>query len=407
MSGKKFDLIGTLFSVVGALIPCVIILYYRVTGGFDSPEVLALFVGLLLAAAFLCGYGMFRLYLLLFKKYKILESKKLLLRLGIVALLIFIIGSAGQYLFMIDTKTDVSDSEANVIFAIDMSGSLKDYDESRETITKEFINCFNEKSQMMLLPFGGTIIERCVTEFLPMTQDNKDLCILLETQLISSGITNYDIMLDYSYEVINNYAPEGKKPVVVVLSDAVGDVSDEIKTKYDKDNIQVFSIQMSKGDNGAKASFADFAKDTGGKNIKIDIGSDNSIDKEQILQAYALITLSDISTDFILNTELSIFSTLDVGFIKHLSRLVFFVVLMVLASIGQFGRPDKKSLILNILLGCVAFVVVSIIGGVIFNFVNKAEIYNASLIFCGGFFVVCQGMILVFTSSQGDDCLNV
>ena len=152
---------------------------------------------------------------------------------------------------------------------------------------------------------------------------------------------------------------------------------------------------------------ADFAKDTGGKNIKIDIGSDNSIDKEQILQAYALITLSDISTDFILNTELCIFSTLDVGFIKHLSRLIFFVVLMVLASIGQFGRPDKKSLILNILLGSVAFVVVSIISGVIFNVVNKAEIYNASLIFCGGFFVVCQGMILVFTSSQGDDCLNV
>ena len=74
MSGKKFDLIGTLFSVVGALIPCVIILYYRVTGGFDSPEVLALFVGLLLAAAFLCGYGMFRLYLLLFKKYKIFPA---------------------------------------------------------------------------------------------------------------------------------------------------------------------------------------------------------------------------------------------------------------------------------------------------------------------------------------------
>ena len=69
-----------------------------------------------------------------------------------------------------------------------------------------------------------------------------------------------------------NKSSEGKKPVVVVLSDAVGDVSDEIKTKYDKDNIQVFSIQMSKGDNGAKAGFADFAKDTGGTNIKIDIG---------------------------------------------------------------------------------------------------------------------------------------
>ena len=164
---------------------------------------------------------------------------------------------------------------------------------------------------MMLLPFGGTIIERCVTEFLPMTQDNKDLCIFLETQLINSGITNYDIMLDYSYEVINNYAPEGKKPVVVVLSDAVGDVSDEIKTKYDKDNIQVFSIQMSKGDNGAKASFADFAKDTGGKNIKIEFCIYNTSDKYErvkltVMGDNGIIDSTFIKFSEIINSECSI-----------------------------------------------------------------------------------------------------
>ena len=407
MFDKKFDLIGTFFSVVGALISCVILFYIRMTGEFDDSLSISLFIGLLLAFAFLSGYGMFRLCLLVFKKYKIIDPKNLFLRLGVVTLLIFFIGFVGQYLFMIDRKTEVESSDVNVIFAIDTSGSMKDYDESREAITKEFISCFSDKSQVMFLPFGGTIIDRCLTEFIPMTQENKDLCVLLESQLISSGVTNYDTMLDFSYDIINKHSPEGKEPIVIVLSDAIGDVSNDIKTKYNKDNIRVFSLQISKEAKSSETGFADFVKNTDGINVKLDVGSDNSVDKEQIKQAYGLITSSDVSSEFVINNELSILSTFNVGFIKHLMRLLFFIVLIILAGIGQFGRLDKKSIILNVMLGCAAFVAVTIISGLFFVIVNKAEIYDASLIFCGGFFAVCQGMIFVFISSQGDEFLDV
>ncbi len=363
---KSFGLSG-LFALIGFGI-CM--LNFDITA--DTPEGCVLWTAELFAVCLTMGLiGMEAELFLRKKRFVALGRKNPAVSLISAVLIGCVIGAAGQAVFGLDiesqkVKSDekIKTKETNVVLLMDYSGSMDYYIADETEVTCQLIDGLDKNVSMQIVAFSDTVEPRAVSDFLPLTDANKDnLKDFVRNIDIWHGGTNFDLPLEVAFNTLSDNEKKDCRSVVLMLSDYApgGYTFTNQKGQQIKDEgFEVYSVRITYqgGENiDPNDQFAQFVD----KDIPIVKAADGSIDTEELLGALTESVKgtrekTKTKNKLILGEEL-LTAQSDAALWKIIIRAVFFSLFSMAAGYVYYGFEDTKKLLINAAPGLLAAVI--------------------------------------------------
>jgi len=389
----KLNLKASLCSMIGALAGAGIALLLKTLVFGNTVAMRIVWVGLFFALIALGGAIGLHLYLTFTQKYEVSRRPGWVIFLLVAILVTGGLGSGGQYLFMMDIEEhrDVEGC-ADIVMLLDCSGSMSTIEEGRASASATFIDYLNENIRLQVVPFGSTIFTYNTSALLEMNDANKDAQKALISSLVSAGRTDFEEPLEFAYDSLMDNEREDAAKVVVILSDAEGDIPKELAQKYEDSDIRVFSLRFdfNQGASTAVGDFIDFVERTDGFDIPIDADSQDGVDEIALEAAFE--TVFEASVDYVssMNSNLLVCAEDSVSFWQHVIRFVTLALCSAAIGVGFFAQFDFKGLVFNVLIGLAGSGLVALFEGLF------------GLIFCCLLLSVLLGTAIVSLQEKQD-----
>ncbi|MBQ7847905.1 MAG: VWA domain-containing protein, partial [Clostridia bacterium] len=339
----------------------------------EIPLVRMIYMGMFFAFVTVFGcLGLF-FYFLLSKKYvAAFNFGSFFARVGICTAVALIAGILFQLVFMLKPSVSVktTSKDADIVILMDCSGSMESISDARSTATADFLDDLGKDSRVMIVPFAATVFKDATSELLYMTDDNKDDLKDLTSSLLSFGTTEFEEPLELAYDTLEGEKRENCTQAVVIVSDMFGVIPEGIREKYEDSDIQVYNIRFDFGSveddledfvNEAK----DFADETGGLDIPLDVKSDGSVDTEDMKKAFEKVFRATTKTQAKMDRAegLLVFGLPlgDLSVLQVLSIVLSMVILSAIVSFALYGFKSLRSLLFSLAFGALAaaFVILS------------------------------------------------
>ena len=394
MNRKKFDWIAslvTLLSCVGSAVAM-----YFLTGGAPSDDsLLPWWMGLFFLVVFAVGFAALHIYLH-FSKYKVQRPKFWYIWALVAAILIFLLGSGGEYVYTISkeeskTEKETTKADVDVVLLLDCSGSMEGYgyDVLRNEAAENFVNGLDDSCQLQIMCFAGGVNEIDASELLKMDDSGKATAIDFIKNMDCYGTTDYDSALESALNTFktNSNVREDSEKAVILLTDGevlflVGDYFQD----YLDEEIQLHTIRIYWTDDVGPETqrLIDFTKDSGGSDTLLKPDDDGKIDSSAILKAFnSAYTSSSCgsTTTQTTTTDDLLICTGSVGFWRVILRTVALMAIAVLFAMGYFGRFSWSGALIGCGIGVVISILAALIDSALVCMILAAALFGTAIVF--------------------------
>lgn len=303
------------------------------------------------------------------KKFKAIGRRKLALSLAIALISGAIVGAAGQFIYALelqkytsDTEIDIHQNECNAVFLLDCSLSMANQHNNCIEATCQMLDKMDDSVSFQFVSFSSYNIneDNDATELLPVNDTNRtDLKDAVRNISVYHNANNFDIALDFAVETIKDNQSDSRRNVIVLFSDCVGGVNDEIVSSFSDHNIEFYIIAV-KNDSALNASFADKPLlGISDKSFEIDAGYDGtgSADENEMVSAFnEILSKSGTGNKTKTKTKLTLgedmlFGESELTLLRVIVRIIFFGLITAVAGCIYYGMESKKILLKNFAVG--------------------------------------------------------
>lgn len=364
---KKFDILGLIFSVIlagvgiGAVMACF---PYHLR---ESAPVAIATTGLLLMVPLLTGYDGLRLSLRLRrKKFRAPDSKAAARRVIVVALIAGLLGAGGQVLYGLEWETyteetvvDTSTKGRHIVLLMDISGSMKEEKPACIEAACRLIDGMDDTTTMQVIAFAASVTDRCTSQYLPLTPENKTTLQNMIRSVDMGGGTNFNQPLDMAIQTLKGSADPEYRSMILMLTDGKEAVNDTIRgTLTDPaSGIELFTVRI--GTDASDHNVRDLI-DLAVQDFPIAQQTDGTVDITDVLDTlekaanYQTVVQEEhrrlimggdqLLECFIANKNVEFWW-------RPVLQVVVMAVYAVLVSFAYYGRLGKGSLALSLAAG--------------------------------------------------------
>lgn len=343
----------------------ICMLNYDVTA--DTPEGCIIWVAELFAICLTMGLLGLEAEIFLRRKRFVPTVKRSIVKKVICAALIgAMLGAAGQALYALEInverkteKDNTKTKETHIVLLMDYSGSMMNSIEDEKEVTCRLIEELDESTSLQVIAFSDTVENRAVSDFMPMTESNKDaLQSFVRGIDIWFGGTNFDLPLEKAYETLYANKKSDCRSAVVMLSDyekygytLITDIGDRIKGE----GFEIYSVRLAS--QGSQPDANDLFMQYADEDFAVAKNSDGSFDTEELLKALTQSVkgkskggISDVSAQLgeeILTAE----AEPEAG--KIIIRIIVYGIFSMAAGYVYYGYESGMKLLLNFAVGAV------------------------------------------------------
>jgi len=338
----------------------------------DTPEGCIIWVAELFAVCLTMGLLGIEAELFLRRKRFVPAVKRSLLKKIISTLLIgAVLGAAGQALYALEVNVEkekisgkTDSKETHMVLLMDYSGSMMNSIEDEKEVTCRLIDSLNESTSLQVIAFSDTVEDRAVSDFMPMTKDNKDeLKGFVKSIDIWFGGTNFDLPLEKAYETLRENEKNNCRSAVVMLSDyepygytLVTDIAQKIKDE----GFEMYSVRLT-AQGGQQPDPNDLFMQYVDEDFPITKNSDGSFDTDKLLEALTETVkgkdksrISDVSAE--LDDE-ALTAEAEPGVWRIILRIIVYGLFSLAAGCVYYGYESKTKLLINWALGAAAGII--------------------------------------------------
>lgn len=163
------------------------------------------------------------------------------------------IGAVTETIYAVDyvtyTRTvdvDTQLSGRHIVFLIDGSASMMEERDVCVEAACKLIDSLDENTFVQTMAFASAIAERNVSQFLPMTAENRKAMQDFMRGMDLAGGTNFNIPLRRALETLYGHRDDEYSQIILMLTDGEGELdSDVVQTFSDPDNeIHLFTVRI-------------------------------------------------------------------------------------------------------------------------------------------------------------------
>ncbi|MBE6982126.1 MAG: VWA domain-containing protein [Ruminococcaceae bacterium] len=347
MKGLRAHWMATLLSFCGAVLGAV--LMNDEIWEVDR-SIHIIWVGLVFAAIFLLAFAGMAIGLRFFGKYRgILPADWK--RWFLVALLgLLLVGVIGEALWPQEKNeniTNIQTKPMDLVLLVDCSGSM---DNGRLDAAKDascqLVDILNEQVNLQVISFGGTIVG--LTGFEAMDASGRTQAKDFIRNIDCVGATNFDEPLQEAKNTLDSYGRGSCKQAVLLVTDGECSVDTQIFQDYQASSIEVHSVRITDSYSSIRDAqdLISLANATGGSDTDID-ATYGSVDASELLDSFRN-ALQDVIVEEEIGDLRTFFDDPEGGV---LLRILVVALCYVLSSVGFYGKPTQKGLIIRGIIG--------------------------------------------------------
>lgn len=365
MRGKQFGWALSGASALGAILG-MIFMSRQLDRATNTPGERALWVGAFFLMLFVFGFCALQLAMALNRTYKVERQPLWWVAFLLACVLLFGIGTGGQYLFMYSREEVVVPAEVDMVLLLDASGSMDSYGYTgpRTDAACQFVDSLDEDCRLQVMAFAGRVLDS--SQLLTMDSTNKNALKQMISSIDASGATDFNEPLEKAKDTLDNLGRQNCNKAVILLTDGESGVDTSVVQSYMGSNIRIFSIRISSKnylDADAQA-LADLAQSTGGFDTQLIPRADGSIDTADMLKAFQDAFEATAETEVNMREDLIVYAKDGITLWQFLIRALVMVLCAILIGIGYFGTVSLSSVISSGVMGLTASVLVSVVEGV-------------------------------------------
>ena len=347
----------------------------------------------------LTGYLGLRIALLLQRhKYVMKDSSGSVKMLVIVLVISAIVGCVGQVLYCIEWKTYTTEKviESNmkgshVVMLMDISGSMKDEKPACVEAACQLIDGLDDTTSMQFIAFAAAVSDNHVSQFLPLSADNKISIQSLIRNANMSGGTNFNQPLDMAIETLQKNKQQDYRNMIIMLTDGSAEISDSIKNTLSGSDIDFFTVRITDGSNDSDGDVQALIQ-LATKDFPVNPQTNGGVDITVILESFrAALRSSSVITEehrkLAFGSDLVFAVNMQQLWWRPIIQVVVISILSVLISLAYYGRLGKLSFVLSLATG--------IFCGVLL--VTVSELYAIHLI------LLCYGAYTIYEIEEAPD----
>lgn len=344
---SKNNLLIPLFSIIFSFVTFWLCLEAKET--INQPMI---WTGLCLSLPLLAAYLGTRFASRFCSSMHILFPSSHPLRLSLCLIVAFGLGAVGQWIYSLSWQTEAK--EVQVVFLLDGSDSMMDYQEDCQEAAKTIIESLDDHYEVQVVSFASRVLGS--TDFLVMDTVGKEEAISFIDSIDIVGGTDFNQVFAFAAQAL-----EGKdNPAVIMLTDGDAPLDMTIYDTYQKQGIHVYTIRIKNdyADNSNVEQLIKLSEESGGMDTQINVASGGKADQDKILDAFDQAFAS--SGGLVQADRLLLEGKSPDPFVLYLTlRVVIFGLLGVVASYFHFGKQGKQLVFANFIVGGIIGIVLS------------------------------------------------
>lgn len=368
---RRFDFLTLLTSVLFAAVS-VVVSGISLNWNVDSVAADILNIAVFFAFSFTMGYVGMRLgQWLNRKRYKVVRHRSVVVGILLSILLGAVAGAVGQVIYSIDyiphyrtVETDIVLDGIHMVLLMDGSSSMTEEKKvaCNEAATR-LIDNLGEDDSVQFIAFAKLVAPRNVSQFLPMTENNKVFLKDFVRSVDLAGGTDFNIPLRMALDTLQANQDEHHRSIILMLTDGEAELADDVvRTFSDAGNeIYLYTIRIT-GSNDSINSATRSLIDLADQDFPITPRQDGSVNVDVVLNAFqaALAARGTAAEEYMLlglGTALFIQQNASLYWWRITVRLVTFIFLFVMAAIVYYGKQSWRRLLVHLLTGAATGVV--------------------------------------------------
>lgn len=375
---KRFSVIALLISAAGAALGffsggLVAALLGNVCNYSVENVVKIITSGYCAAAAVFFGYLGLRLGLWLDAgKYRIVNPRPMV---TVAALLLaFAAGALGQTLYCLENQSYLSTvqvsgemSGAHIVLLMDESSSMNSYVDTCKEAACAFVDELNEDFSLQFMAFSYDVKDRNTSQFLPMTDKNKEVVKDVIRNAYDMGGTDFDLVLAKALDTLSDHADPDYKSVVILLTDGADYIDDSAtRQTLSSDDVAFFTVRITMDDQLAQQDPAvqalidladeDFVLTTG---VYGDLKTGDVI--KALQDAMSIAGTKQITKWKLVLTTKSVWTGEETGIHQWIARLAMCAALSLIAALAYCGSLNLVQALINLTVGAGCGVVLQLL----------------------------------------------
>lgn len=279
--------------------------------------------------------------------------------LAAAALLSFLVGAGGQYLYMLSPVE--SHSAVDMVLLLDGSGSMEGKKEPCAQAAEALLGQMDEQSRAQVVAFAACVLGN--TELLPLDEEGRKTMTEFIEKIDIIGGTEFGQPLTFALDSLEKNKEKGRMQAVLLLSDGEGPVPDTLEEKYKKKNVVLYTIRMDAGNQETETArrMAQFAQNTGGFDTKIQVDEKGQVDTKELTEAF--LKAFSATKELGLGEGMLVFGKVKGNFLLCLLvRVLTFVICGILVGAVYYRRLSKEQALGNAAAGLVLSALVMVLG---------------------------------------------
>lgn len=204
------------------------------------------------------------------------------------------LGAGCQLIYLVEyqnyTVTSTEDMEYKGVHAVLLMDGSSSMEKRRDACVQaacRLVDGLDENSSVQFAAFANNVMPRNVSDFLPMTRENRAQLqdFIRGTDL--AGGTDFGPPLTLALTTLEEHADRDYRSIILMLTDGEAELSPDVSGPLaDSDEIDLYTVRIVENSSGSPSALAQALVDLAAEDFTIVPDGDGGVDVEEVLDAF-------------------------------------------------------------------------------------------------------------------------